>query len=119
MLKFIAIVSVPFALIWLAGLLTFPIILAWQIATYVNSEFLPSADLASMLSHIAKFFPVPNLAETLLHYIPKFTHDLHLSLILMGLPGLISAPGMIIINLMETAHDEAMKEIRRSIRIQE
>lgn len=114
-MRLIAIISMPFALIWMLGFLSFPVILGWQITSYVQTGYFPNADVISLSNILNQFLPISNIASLFLGYLPLFMHDLHISLILMGFTGLMSAPGIFLANIAQSAHEHAISEIINSI----
>ena len=117
-MRLIAMISMPFILIWMLGFFSFPMILGWQITSYVQTGYFPAADVISLSNNLNQFLPISDLAGLLLGYLPLFMHDLHISLILMGFTGIISAPGVFLAKVAQSAHDRAMSEILNSIREQ-
>ena len=114
-MRLIAIISMPFTLIWMIGFFSFPVILGWQITSYVQTGYFPAADVVSLSNNLNQFLPISDVAGLLLGYFPLFMHDLHISLILMGFTGIISVPGFFIANMVQSAHDRAVSEFINSI----
>ena len=61
-------ISIPFVLVWFLGLLTFPVIFGWQIATYVNTGLFPAADISSLASTVDQIVPVTYFTNIFLEY---------------------------------------------------
>ena len=117
-MRLIALICLPFNFIWTLGAISFPFIFGWQLATYVQAGYYPAADISSLASALNSFFPIKDLSDNFLGHLPEFMHDLHISLILMGVTGLLSAPLVFIANAAETAQREAIDKMLNSFQNQ-
>lgn len=114
-MKIFALICTPFSVIWATGLMSFFFIFGWQISTYINTGIYPSADMASLALNVDHLIPVLNYVYEIKAVIPSFMHDLHITLILMGIPGLVLVPITFMSSVIQTKQDEDLANLSKML----